>query len=321
MNAKQPGATTHKPSCRLVIAGAAHVDRTGWLEAPSALGCSNPGRFEETPGGTALNVASVIASLGGAPELVSLVAQDSAGSGLRADLKQRGITGHVDGETAANTGTYTCLIEPDGSLLVGMADMAIYNDFLARNAVPLVQALSLEDWLCVDTNLPPHQMRQLLQAGPARRVGLTVSKAKAPRMKEFTDLIDIVFTNRVEACSLCGVDDGDIETIGVDEIAAALRELGIKSAVITDGTKDVTLLDGAEVQLITVPPVQHVADVTGAGDALVGASLHALMCGFPLAKAIEFGVKAAQATIQAKGALRSDLASLIGLANRPTASL
>jgi len=267
-------------------------------------------------GGTALNVASVVAALGAKPALVSLVAQDAAGIGLREELTKRGIVAHVDGSTGANTGTYTCMIEPDGSLLVGMADMAIYEDFSAREFAPLAGSLSVKDWICVDTNLPPKQMQRLLQLSSARKVGLTVSKAKAPRLKIFADQLDLVFTNRVEVCSLCGFDDAATETKSNESIATALQQMGITSAVISDGTHNVTVIEPEKIQIIKVSPVKYVADVTGAGDALVGAALFALMCDTPLANAVEFGIKAAQATIQSKGALRSDLAKLIGLSGR-----
>ncbi len=281
------------------------------------MGCSNPGRFDETPGGTALNVASVVAALGVKPELVSLVAQDSAGLGLRAELKARGVDAYVDGPTRANTGTYTCVIEPDGSLLIGLADMAIFDGFSAQLAVGRTESLTAEGWICVDTNLPPRELSKLLQkSGSAKKIGLTVSKAKAPRLKAFADQLDLVFTNRVEAGALCGFDDETTKSASNDTLAQALAETGVVSAVITDGTDDVAVVEYGEVHMLKVRPVKHVADVTGAGDALVGASLYGLMCGVPLVKAVEIGIKAAQATIQSKGAWRSDLARLIGLPGR-----
>lgn len=313
MSASLTNLSTYKPSCRLIISGAAHVDRTGWLAAPSALGCSNPGRFEETLGGSALNVASVVATLGIRPELVSLVAKDAAGVGLRAEMTARGIVAHVDGKTHANTGTYTCLIEPDGSLVIGMADMAIYDDFSAQEIISRVESLTPDDWLCVDTNLPSCQIRQMLDASSSNKVGLTVSKAKAPRLREYADQLDMIFTNRVEVCALCGFDEDTAQTADYQTIATGLMDMGIDCAVISDGVKDVTIVDQGKLQSMHVRPVKHVADVTGAGDALVGASLFALMCEVPLAKSVEIGIKAAQATIQSKGALRSDLARLIGV--------
>ncbi len=307
----------HIPTCRLVISGAANIDRTGWLAAPSAMGCSNPGWFDETPGGTALNVASVVATLGAKPELVSLVAQDAAGNGLRAELKARGVDAQIDGPTRANTGTYTCVIEPDGSLLIGLADMAIFDGFSAQAAVGRIESLTAEDWICVDTNLPPQELRKLLgKSGAARKIGLTVSKAKAPRLKVFIDQLDLVFTNRVEVGSLCGISDEIINTANNDTLSKALADIGIASAVITDGTNDVTVIEHGKVHMLSVRPVKHVADVTGAGDALVGASIYSLMCGVPLVKSVEIGIKAAQVTIQSKGAWRSDLARLIGLTGR-----
>ncbi|MEP0944575.1 MAG: PfkB family carbohydrate kinase [Rhizobiaceae bacterium] len=322
-NFSSPAPTGPGPSRpgspRVVVVGAAHIDRTGWLSAPSALGCSNPGRFEEMPGGTALNIARVAAQLCGDVDLISLVGNDAAAEQLRQELIAHGITAHLaggggggGGETA-NTGTYTSIIEPDGSLLVALADMAIYENFSAAPVKPFFADLSPHDWLCVDTNLPPPQIDQLLAASRAAKVGVTVSKAKAPNLLVYASQLDLIFTNRVEACSLCGIEPGHDVTIA--DMANGLRQICPASFVISNGPDSVTVLEGDSVTSISVSALsadRQVTDVTGAGDALVGASLFALTHGANLVNAVQYGIEAARATIQVKGAICPDLAKRIG---------
>ena len=229
MIAPEPAPRMPQQSVRIVIAGAAHIDRTGWLEAPTALGCSNPGRFDESPGGTAFNIARVLAALKARPELVSLVGEDLAVIWLKSEMKSCGIKVHLDGQSKANTGTYTSIIEPDGSLLVALADMAIYSDFSAAEAIPLVDTLTNSDCLCVDTNLHSKEVGQLLAASKAKKIGLSISKAKAPRLLEYASGLDLLFTNRMEASALLGLEASNPSSI--EAVAAGLRELGLNMAV------------------------------------------------------------------------------------------
>ena len=288
------------------------MDRTGHLDAPSSLGCSNPGHFEESPGGAALNVARIAAAFGATPTLVSVVGQDAAGDALREETNSRGIEAQFEQSPKTSTGTYTSLIEPDGSLLVAMADMAVYDDFNADKLLPKMSELSAEDWLCVDTNLPPEQTLKMLRASESNRVGLTVSKAKAPRLLKFAEYLDLLFTNRIEAGALCGFDAEKTQSADGESFARAFAKIGIGSAVISDGAQDVILIENGEPSRIEVATVHQIVDVTGAGDALVGTSICALMRGMPLANSVGFGIKAAQAIIQSRGALRSDLVELVG---------
>ena len=312
MNSRPQSTGSPTPAARIVIAGAAHIDRSGWLAAPSALGCSNPGQFDERPGGTALNIARNLATLRARVDLISLVGQDAAGNWLRDEIKAHGITAHLEGGNTGevHTGTYTSIIEPDGSLLVAVADMAIYEAFAFDAARHPVGELAQSDWLCVDTNLPPSEVTKMLGASRAKKAGVTVSSAKAPRLRTFASMLDVVFTNISEAKALCGFDLANDKPMA--DIAAGLASLGIDKTVISQGDQPVTVIEAGKISQLTVEPISEVADVTGAGDALVGASLFALTHGHDLVDAVAYGINAARATIQTRGAINANLAEQIG---------
>lgn len=296
---------------RIILAGAAHIDRTGWLNAAAQPGCSNPGAFEETPGGTGLNIACLLSDLGHQPVLLTQIGRDVAGDFLLQRLRQRGVEIITSADVAAGTGSYTSVIEPDGSLHIAVADMTIYETFKASPLLVRVECLTNHDWLCVDTNLPPREVTQLLDATCARRVGLTVSKAKAPRMREWLDRVEVVFTNRIEACALCGL--GDASEDGM--LMAALRSLPPETIVMSNGEKPVQVISQDGEISLPAEIVKPVVDVTGAGDALVAASLSALARKQSLVAAINIGVRAAAATIQVRGSIHPDLAKVL---NTPT---
>ena len=292
---------------QVVLAGAVHIDRTGWLADRSSLGCSNPIHFDERPGGTSLNVASILGLLGHQPVLLTRLGNDANANWLRQIALDRRLVLESRSGRPGNTGTYTSVIEPDGSLLIGLADMTVYDSFLALDFSTIVSNMKTDGWLCVDANLPTKEIEKLIDMAGCRKIGLTVSKAKAPKLRFLLGNLDILFTNVREATALLETKDH----IDTPILAAMLRETGVRSAVISDGENSVIVMDG---QNVTPLPVQHVAkvvDVTGAGDALTGGTLDGLIRGMSLVDAAQIGIRAAHATIQAQGACRADLARLL----------
>jgi pseudouridine kinase len=82
----------------------------------------------------------------------------------------------------------------------------------------------------------------------------------------------------------------------------------------------VTVLEDGHISTIPVPPAT-VADVTGAGDALIAGALAALAHGAPLRDAVACGIVSAQAALATLGALdRLPPAVLQRLASPPPAN-
>ena len=85
------------------------------------------------------------------------------------------------------------------------------------------------------------------------------------------------------------------------EILAGLTALGAKQVVMSDAADAVWIKCGAEISSLAVPALPHIEDVTGAGDALAGATLCALAHGQPLENAVGVGIKAAQQVMGFEG--------------------
>lgn len=282
---------------KILLAGAAHLDRTGRLDAPSALGCSNPGTFEESVGGTCLNVAGVLASLGLAPQLVSQTGRDSAASLIQKDAESRGIRfeGFVVGDH--NTGTYTSILEPDGNLLIALADMGIYETIETAMIDHVKEQASRNDILCLDANLPELALAKLSNVDAPMKVAFTVSKIKAKRLHPILPNLDFLFTNRIEAASLFSLSD-DFETFALLE---ALFKSSLQQAVISDGANSVMVFENGNLQKVPVQPVSNLMDVTGAGDGLAGGTLYSLAKGNSLIDAVQFGIRVAREIVQVSG--------------------
>ena len=97
----------------------------------------------------------------------------------------------------------------------------------------------------------------------------------------------------------------DRDAPGLEGLAA----LGFTRAIVTGGAGPVLVLDADARQEVDPPALDAVADVTGAGDALAGATIHAVL-GNPdlsLAGAVRFGIAAAQMTLRTEGPVAEDL--------------
>jgi pseudouridine kinase len=97
-------------------------------------------------------------------------------------------------------------------------------------------------------------------------------------------------------------------------LAEGLLRAGAASVVLTRGVRPVLVADAEGCREVAVPPAD-VVDVTGAGDALVAATLAALTTGRVLDDAVADGVAAAALTLASSASVRADLSPQL-IANR-----
>ena len=114
---------------RISCLGGVDLDTKAHLAAPVRLGTSNPAAMTRTPGGVASNVARSLARLGVPVVLCSLVGDDEQAAALRADLVATGVDiSGVSIDPSRRTAGYVAVLDPDGSLVLGVADMGIFDE-------------------------------------------------------------------------------------------------------------------------------------------------------------------------------------------------
>ena len=288
--------------------GAAHLDRIARAEGAVRLGSSNPATVAASPGGVARNVAETLARLGSPVRLVSRLGDDEAGRSVLAATKTAGVDISGAGIVAgAPTAGYTALLDPAGRLVVAFADMAIYDGF--DGAAAAAAASGTSHWF-VDANLPKPALALLAARKPAGVVFAAdaVSVAKSERLVPILPAIDLLFVNRDEARALTGLDDAS-------EAATSLRQTGVGAVVLTLGAGGALVMDAGGSLALPAAPAE-IRDVTGAGDALIGATLNGLRGGAPLSTAVRRGLVAAALTLGYEGAVRPDLRDVLAAADR-----
>ncbi len=276
----------------------AHMDQVMRLDAPAIMGSSNPARITLSPGGAALNAASIAAASGLDSILVSPVGNDTFAAQLRECCHQRGITEKLV-VSPGETGIYAALFNPDGNIVIGAAGLAIYDN-IGREWLNahLTSFQNMQTGILVNANLSS-DLLEMAASGFGFVAAATISPSKAPRLLPLLDRFDILFANRREAMAILDAGPNTVTR----ELAARLRQAGSRCGVISDGANALWWWDEDHMETIAPPTVTNMVDVNGAGDALSGATLALLASGLPLGEALAGAVKIAAATLAHAGPL------------------
>ncbi|WP_192178966.1 carbohydrate kinase family protein [Mesorhizobium amorphae] len=284
-------------SSKILAVGGAHIDRRGQVAGPYVPAASNPGTMREDVGGGVFNALRSLVRRGVSASLLSLRGGDASGETVSRAIAASGIADLSAVFLDRTTPSYTALIDRDGELIVGFADMALYDLAFAKQIrrAKVREVIAAADAILCDANLPTAALERLVALAGVRPVfAIAISPAKVVRLMPVLSSLALLFMNRREAVALAGVDADASEQGLVD----GLRRAGLRSGVVTAGGAPVLGFDGDGLFAIAPPAPRQIADVTGAGDALAGATIAALLRGLSLRAALREGVAAATLAIE-----------------------
>lgn len=295
--------TEPRPS-RILCLGGAAVDRTYRTRAPARLGTSNPAAATLSFGGVARNVAESLARLGSDVALVSRVGDDPGGVALLEALGAAGadVSG-VERVAGAASAEYVAVLDADGGLLVGLAAMDLLGGLDAAFVARAAESLAGADLVFAEANCGADALAELVgraRAAPWRLALDAVSVAKSARLPGDLTGVATLFCARDEAEALVGAPEAP------EALARALVTRGAAAAIVTLGPDGLVVADAGGARRLPGAPAP-VVDVTGAGDALIAGTLHALSEGEPLDAALSAGQALARLAISVQGAVRADL--------------
>ncbi|HWQ10510.1 MAG TPA: carbohydrate kinase [Holophaga sp.] len=253
----------------ILVAGGANLDRIATGAGPVRPGTSNPVTTRETFGGVARNVAENLAHLGLPVRLMTVLGEDAAGEALARQAQACGIdTGASRSVPGGRTGTYTALLQPDGELVLGMADMGILDAFTPAFMQERRPRWAMTRMRVVDCNLPAEALSGFIEdsrRSDAQLVVVAVSEPKMARLPASLAGVLVLLLNRGELAVRVGRDLSDRAGL-----VAACREVqaqGARSVVVTLGPEGTLGCWDAEQPFFLPAPAVQVVDVTGAGDA------------------------------------------------------
>ncbi len=259
------------------------------------------------PGGSAANMATLLARLGASVAFCSAVGKDDFGELYERDLARCGVASYLRKE-ALPTGTAIAFITPDAQrtfadrLGASLALRAghLPRDAIARSAITYVSGYLLEDRHLREAAL--EAMRIARENGG--RVAIDLSDpALMERIRADTlallrsGAFDIVFANEAEARALTGEDAESALAQLAAHAGVAVVKVGARGSLVRQGGET------ARVPAHVVTPV----DTTGAGDAYAAGFLYGLIRGEPIATAGALGALLASEVITVVGARLQEL--------------
>lgn len=274
------------------------------LPGPIRLAADTPSHVSRHRGGSAANVAAVVARLGSRARFVGRVGDDPLGDLLVAQLRVVGAGVDVCGERGGRTGSVVVLVTPDGERTMlndrgAAVDLARpFADWLDDVTVVHVPAYSLFP----SGGALAHATWQLRQWSVDRGIPWTLDVSSTTLIDPvgtagFLQAIagyapEVLFANVDEARAL-GLD-GDEPTVPA----------GVRVVVIKDGPHPARVLtrDSRAVE-VALPPLDCVAtDTTGAGDAFAAGFLVARLAGADAVEGTRAGHAAAAHVVTGPGA-------------------
>ena len=289
-------------SPRILAVGGAHIDRRGQVSGAYVPAASNPGTMREDVGGGVFNALRSLVRRGVSASLLSVRGGDAAADTVSRAIAEAGIADLSAVFLDRTTPSYTALIDREGELIVGFADMALYDlafpKQIRRSKVR--EVIAAADAILCDANLPSAALERLVLLAAGKPVfAIAISPAKIVRLKSVLGHLTVVFMNQREAVALADLDG----TASRQDIVDGLKRAGLSSAVVTAGGGPVLGFDQDGTFAVMPPAPRKVTDVTGAGDALAGATVAALLRGTPLRGALREGVAAATLAIESADAV------------------
>lgn len=285
----------------VVAVGGVNLDTLARVTgARTDTGTSNPGRTSRTAGGVARNVTENLARLGTPVRLVSCVGTDGVGDSMLDDLVSLSVDVSFVKRTDLPTGSYTAVLDHSGDLVIGVADMAAVESLSPADVDET--ALAGAAFVVLDGNLVPATVAHCLALAGRTCVPVMldpVGVAKAQRL--VVDGPVHTFTpNREELAAFAGIAD-------VADAVAACHDRGVETVWLRQGAAGSTIFRAGEEPVRVRLPPATVADVTGAGDAMLAGYLHRMVTGSPVVEAARFGAAAAWLTVESPYTVRPDL--------------
>lgn len=253
------------------------------------------------PGGCGVNVARVIATLGGRPELVYL-AGGATGALLSDSLDRLPITQHRVAASAATRLSYTVHERAEGLEYRFVPESAAVTLDELETVVDLVEQLPF-DYMVASGSLPrdaPDDIYARFARVAAGKGARTILDSSGPALKAALDAggIYLAKPNLAELEQLVGhpLDRGSAG----EEALELVRAGKVENIVVSMGEEGALLANAESLIDVSAPPTT-VRSTVGAGDSFVGAITFALASGTEIDEAFHFAVAAGSAAVMTPG--------------------
>jgi pseudouridine kinase len=308
-----------RPNQVAVVIGGANVDVKARSSAAVTPGTSNPGSTYSSAGGVGRNIAENLARLGTRTSLLASIGTDAFGEQLLGQTSAAGVLVDNVLRSKAPTGTYTAVLDHDGELVVAVSDMKAVEELDPAYVLSSKDLIASASFLVLDGNLRLDVVTTALDLAQSASIPVLIDPVSDVKAQALAAAllqqrpIFVITPNRSELAALTSLPTRTDAQIGA--AAAVLHNAGVTNVWVSLGERGSLLFSANEpsaaVTLFDISDTAaRVVDVTGAGDAMVGGLVHALLDGRSLEAGIHFAHAAAALNIESPETVRADTSSL-----------
>ena len=283
----------------VVVVGGANLDVLAHSTRAVLPGTSNPGATTLSPGGVGRNIAEALARLGTPTALVAAVGTDAFGDRVVEATSRAGVDVAAVRRIPGRTGTYTAVLDADGELVAGVADMTATELLGPDDLEAAAELIAGARLVVLDGNLAAATLDRAAEIAYAAGVPVVLEPVSVPKAR----LLGAMFRTE-RPMYLVTPNHDELEALGG---LAGLHERGVEHVWVRRGSEGSLFSSGEDRTTIPALPVTEVVDVTGAGDAMLAGFCHALLAGAPPVEAAAYGQAAAALTVASAHTVRPDL--------------
>ena len=272
-----------------------------------ALGSCPVDSIRMDVGGDALNEATVLARLGHAPWLATVLGADGGADFILAHCRREGIRVHAHRREGLDTGINAVLVSPSGERSFvtnrngSLRKLTLEDVLSAVDEAPESVRLMCLASMFVSPMLNADGMAALFARGRARGWMVCADSTKCKNGETLRDVadalaqLDFFFPNLEEARLLTGRE-------APDDVADALLGAGVKNVALKLGGVGCLVKNGSGRFEVPACPATQCVDTTGAGDTFAAAFIASILEGRSVAHCAAFANAAASLCVERLGA-------------------
>ncbi len=256
--------------------------------------------FFMNPGGKGANQAVAAKRLGGNVIFIAKTGNDVFGETALKQFRMEGIiTDYMSRDVQNPSGVALITLDENAENTIVVAPGA-NSKLLPEDILPAETQINREAVVLIQLEIPLETVKFAASLAAMGGSMLILNPAPACILPdELLKLVSVITPNETEAEMLSGQVITDLD--GVRSAALAIRARGVKTVIITLGSKG-AWISNADIELLVEAPIVEAIDTTAAGDVFNGALAVALSEGRPLEDAVAFSCRAAAISVTRLGA-------------------
>lgn len=174
----------------VVCIGGANIDRLYIVDDVLIQGTSNKVTSQTNVGGIARNIGENLGKLELPVTLLSMVGKDDSGEAVRFASSPYMNVDQVDETGICPTGNFTEIVDKQGNLTLGLAEMDIYDQITPRWLNRYRSIIEKASYVVVDTNIPKDTLESLFGMASRLKLRIVLITTSLQKMENIPDCLE-----------------------------------------------------------------------------------------------------------------------------------